>query len=85
MKQRPGAANDESAAKEQSSEGRPAEIGAMTRSERPGGLPFPDLSTSAVSRAQCPILRRDCQGLFLRDGGEAGTTLNGRNGMDGAD
>src|ERR1700677_2257620 len=61
------------AGKEQSSEGRLAEIGAMARSERLGSLPFLEPSTSAVSRAQYPILERDCQRLFLRDGGETGT------------
>jgi hypothetical protein len=63
-RERPGATKDESGGKEQSSEGRLAEIGAMARSERLGSLPFPDLSTPAVSRAQYPILRRDCQRLF---------------------
>jgi hypothetical protein len=63
-RERPGSTSDESGGEEQSSEGRLAGIGAMDRSERPGSLPFPDFATSAVSRAQYPILRRDCQGLF---------------------
>jgi hypothetical protein len=75
---RPGATHDESGAKEHSSEGRLAEIGAMARSERLGSLPFPELSTSADSRAQYPILKRDCQRLFLRNGGATGA-LDGTN------
>src|ERR1700677_2157020 len=53
-------------------------MGAMPRSERLGSLPFPDLSASAVSRAQHPILKRDCQGIFLRDGGATGI-IGGRS------